>query len=397
MKFRALLTLLIIAALQAGGTAAIAGDNAPKSFEQAQKMAEARGVPLLLKMEADWCGSCAAFQKTFESDEEFRKAASTDVVLFRVDGEKGEGVDLARTYGVVVYPTFILANSSGDLMDSWMGYKHPEKFLQAKSDALSDLTTIAEKLNRFRESPSEADAVKLGDLRQTFGYPAEAVAYYKRAQALNPDSETNHDLRILGAMARGVSAQLYTTQDIRHQTDAVFASASDAKTQLSAYYTLRKVAHKTHMPEITYPYLRMAYETAVASDDKYAVKAVSKLAPDYALHIERNPAKAVAARKDAMPENWMEDGRSLNQVAWWCFENRINLAEAEEFARRGVELAAAGRDKANVLDTLAEICNLNNNCHNAVQYIRMAINEDPENEYFQNQLNRFQEILAQNQ
>ena len=85
----------------------------------------------------------------------------------------------------------------------------------------------------------------------------------------------------------------------------------------------------------------------------------------------------------------------LNQVAWWCFENRVNLAEAEQMARRGVELAKAGRDKANVLDTLAELCNLNNDCSHAVQYIRLAIEEDPANEYFQNQLGRFEEILAQ--
>ena len=47
-----------------------------------------------------------------------------------------------------------------------------------------------------------------------------------------------------------------------------------------------------------------------------------------------------------------------------------------------------------MLDTLAELCNVNNDCANAVEYIRLAIHEDPENEYFQTQLVRFEEILA---
>jgi hypothetical protein len=63
-------------------------------------------------------------------------------------------------------------------------------------------------------------------------------------------------------------------------------------------------------------------------------------------------------------------------------------------AQRGIELASAGREKANILDTLAEICNLSGDCGEAVDYIRLAVVEDPENEYFQEQLVRFEKLLA---
>ena len=63
-------------------------------------------------------------------------------------------------------------------------------------------------------------------------------------------------------------------------------------------------------------------------------------------------------------------------------------------ARRGVELAEAGKMKANILDTLAEICNLSGNCGDAVEYMRLAVAEAPENEYFQKQLERFETLLA---
>ena len=75
-------------------------------------------------------------------------------------------------------------------------------------------------------------------------------------------------------------------------------------------------------------------------------------------------------------------------------QNKINLKEAEKMARKGVELTSPGRDKANVLDTLAEICNLSGECGDAVDYIRMAVAEDPDNEYFREQLIRIEKILA---
>ena len=397
MRRTALFVFLTAVVFLVGGSLAQAGPKAPESYGQARKIAESKGLPLLLKFESEWCSMCAAFQKAYQTEDSFRAAVASDVVFFRIDAEKGEGVDIAKSFGVTGYPTFILANASGEIIDSWMGYKDTEKFLVAKAEALEDPTTITEKMLRFRENPTEDDARRLGDLRQVFGYPAEAVAYYQRAESLNPHAETDYDLRILGAMARGADSQLYTPIQIRNQVDLIFASAPEPKKMLHAYGTLSKVAHKAHAPEITYPYLRATYEALRDTDDEYLAKSAAWMRADYVLHIERDVDKAVRARKDSMPENWQEDGRALNQVAWWCFENRVNLEEAEQLARRGVELAPSGSDKANVLDTLAEICNLNNDCSHAVQYIRLAIEEDPRNEYFQHQLGRFEEILARNE
>jgi tetratricopeptide (TPR) repeat protein len=394
MKLRTSIALLAALPLLFVGDAAFAGYGPPDSYEAAQKMAASQGVPLLLNLEAEWSYSCKAFQKEWESDEEFRNAVSEGVVYHSMDAEEGEGEKVAKSYGVVGYPTFILANSSGETMDCWMGYKHRDKFLQAKAEALADPTTISEKMTRFRENPTEADAVKIGDLRQYLGYPAEAVAYYRRAMELNPESEIDYELRVLGAMARGAWSKIYTPAQVRGQADAVFASNPTPETMLSAYHTVWKVGYKAKTPEIAYPYLRVAYEALADADDEKSAKMRAKIYPDYALYIERDVDAAVQARKAQQPENWQEDGVLLNNFAWWCFENRINLEEAEEMARRGVELCEAGRDKANVLDTLAEICNLKDDCSNAVQYIRLAVQEDPENEYFQKQLVRFEEILA---
>ena len=96
-----------------------------------------------------------------------------------------------------------------------------------------------------------------------------------------------------------------------------------------------------------------------------------------------------SSRLETRPEGWEEDPGELNGFAWWCFENRINLEQAEDLARRGVELAPEGEEKAMVLDTLAELVFLRGDENEAVALIRQAIEQSPDNEYYREQMVRF--------
>jgi hypothetical protein len=369
-----------------------AGD--PQSFADAKKLAASESRPLLLKVGTSWCKSCKKFDATVESDAVFRHAIAERVVLHRVDAEAGEGVDVARAYHVAGYPTFVLMSPQGEMMDCWMGFYEPTEFTESMDKALADPTTVAEKLARFRETPTATDALKLGDLRQYQGMSAEAVAYYQRAQTLDPSADVDYDLRIFGAMARGAWGQIYTTDAVKSRADAVYASNPEPSAMLEVLYSMKKLAHTANEPTLWHPYLKATVEAeaSFAGDEKLAHK-VAWYKPDYALHIRKDVDQAIRYRKEVMPEGWLENANELNNFAWWCFENRVNLQEADALARRGVELAQSGREKANILDTLAEICNAREDCTHAVEYIRLAVAEAPEEEYFQKQLVRFEEAL----
>jgi hypothetical protein len=90
----------------------------------------------------------------------------------------------------------------------------------------------------------------------------------------------------------------------------------------------------------------------------------------------------------------MDDPDQLNSFAWWCFENKVNLEEAQELALKGVELAEPGKARAQILDTAAEICNALGNCGRAIELIQVAIGEDADNEYYAEQLARFEKIQS---
>ncbi len=386
---------LLVAMLAVTALSTTAPAGTITDLDQALREAEAQGKPVLMKVGADWCSACNAFDKATYENDIVKSALGDNVVLCKIDAEKGKGIGVARQYSVRNFPTFILVNAEGETMDRWLGYQEEEGFATSLASSLEDPKTVADRLAQFQKSPAETDALTLGKIRFHEGMFAEAAAFYRRASELNPQTELPYESYIFNAMAYGNYFQVFSADQVKAQADAVFASSnSSAKDIMKATYSMHKVASRSHDMDYYLPYLKKAMARTANSTDEKVSSMRASLLPDYAMHIEKDVAKAVEYKLAAQPEGWQEDANLLNNYAWWCFENRVNLEEAADFARKGIELAEAGKMKANILDTLAEICNASGDCENSVEYIRLAVKEDPKNEYFQSQLTRFEEILA---
>ncbi len=396
MRKISLLTLILTAVLFVTFFAATpALGCSASSLEQAKAKSTESSLPILIKVGAEWSKESQKFDKFIETDEETKAILKEHVILFSVDAKSEEGKAIATSYSVLNFPSFILTDNRGETIDRWYGFGCQECFGKRVVAATEDLVTISKRIKRFQKNPSEEDALKLGNIRHAEGMFAEAVAYFARARELNPDSETNYDALIFNAMAYGNFYQLFSTDQVKDQANVVLASSNRSeKDLLNVAYSMHKVSKRADDLSLFTPYLKVCIEETADSKEEGVLAKRAKLMPEYTLHIQKDTKKAIKLKKSSMPEGWLEDGNQLNNFAWWCFENKINLAEAEKMARKGVELTSPGREKANALDTLAEICNLSGQCGDAVDYIRMAVAEDPENEYFQEQLIRFEKILA---
>jgi thioredoxin-related protein len=399
MNLKSTALLVAVASLLVGAAGAdgyVGCTSADLSLDQALAKAEKAEKPLLIKVGTDWCSACKAFDKAAESAGTVQTALRENAVLYQVDAEKGVGKDVAKSYRVWSYPTFILTNSHGQVLDRWMGFEDSESFLVSMTEAVDDPVTLDERLARYRKSATEKDARKIANLRQHEGLYAEACAYYRRADELNPQSDINYEGLIFYAMSKGHKGGTFSVTQVKSQADAVIATDNRSdKDLLQVAYTMGRIAKHTKNTEDFVPYLQVSIEETEGVADEDLKKMRSKLLPDYALHVSHDTEQAVVYKKATMPEGWTEKADMLNNFAWWCFENEVNLKEADTMARKGVELAEPGTQKANVLDTLAEICNLTGSCEDAVELIRLAIAENPENEYFRKQLDRFETLLAE--
>lgn len=364
-------------------------------FHRAQIESEGVGLPILLEVGVSWSEGSLDFEGATLTDATMMEAIGEHVVLCRLDAETGEDAELAKAYGVRNYPTFILTNSRGDLIDQWYGFGCRPCFVMRLERAVEDPVTLAHRLKRFRSEPTEEDARKIGEVRHSQGMFAEAVAFFQRAKDLAEEGETNYDMKIFNSLVYGSSDGLYGDDLVKAQADVVFDSpASALYDRMKVASSMFKVGKRAGDESYFLPYLRRAVEESEGQGDERVAEVRAKLLPEYALRVEKDPARAAALYEEGQPEGWEEDAGLLNEFAWWCFENRINLEEARNRALRGVELSAPGKERANVLDTLAEICNLSGECEDAVKYIRRAIAEAPDNDYFKKQLARFEEVLA---
>lgn len=365
------------------------------TFQQALDQAGAAGRPLLIKVGAEWCTVCKSFDQATAGPTALTGAIAQNALLYRVDGEKGDGKALAERYRVHGYPTFLLVNAEGRTIDRWMGYKDDASFTTTLTEATADPITVEERAARFTREPSGALAKKLGDLRMSEGLYAEACAFYQRGAELDPDGPTNYASLVFYATSMGTKGGTFSAATASERADLVLASSKTTPQDLfKVAYSMGKVAHGFNDQALFTPYLRAAVERTADSTDPEIAAMRSKLMPDYALRVTKDVDAAVAYKRASMPADWQNSSAQLNNFAWWCFENKVNLAEAKLLAEKGVAVAEPGIEKANVLDTLAEICNETGQCGDAVALIRQAVAEAPDAEYFKKQLTRFETALA---
>jgi hypothetical protein len=188
----------------------------------------------------------------------------------------------------------------------------------------------------------------------------------------------------------------FTLDEVKQSADAALAyEGRTADEVISVARMTTSLGRKLENRDIMVPYLELAMQVTEGSTEEKLVNARRGLRADHALFVTKDPKKAVAFKKEGMAEGWMETSDGLNSFAWWCFENRVNLEEADALARKGVTLASDGPGKAAILDTAAEICNARGNCKDAIVLIEQAIQADPGNEYYVKQRDRFRKILAE--
>jgi tetratricopeptide (TPR) repeat protein len=318
-------------------------------------------------------------------------------VLIMVDVATPQGKDLAETFHVMAFPTFAVLNADGEALYSWIGYGQPGGWIERLSEALQDPITVTARQDRYRSQPSFQDALLLGKFSYREGRFREAESYYRQAQILDSVAAARADVPILifRTMFRGTGAGQFTPEQVGSQIEEMFTAG-----EVTAEGALEIAENLTYMKdqighEVITPYLKMAYPIIRDIDDPELQGRRKSVLAEYALVVEKDPEKATELKRASFPQGWESDPGALNEFAWWCFQNRINSAEAETLSRRSIELSQPGAEQANYLDTLAELVNLRGDTADAVELIKKALTMNPDSRYLKDQLSKFRDILTE--
>jgi thioredoxin-related protein len=277
---------------------------------EALARADAEKKVVMVDFVTDWCRWCDTLDRNTYSDHAVGKYINGVAVAIKIDAEKGEGIAIAKSYGVHGYPSILFVTADGKEIDRIVGYLPPEEFLKAARDAMAGKNTVAALKARAAKSPSDAAlqydvASKLASRNDM----AAAIEYYRKVVTLDPQDALGHN--------EEASYML-----------AVSEFTAEKKPEL-----LEKFLN-------AYPESRMVRSILM---NAMAATAAAGDGPGAKKYFERYMAK------------WPDDAMAMNNYAWSCAEKGMNLEHAATVAARAVEVAPDDSQRAMYLDTQATV------------------------------------------
>jgi thioredoxin-related protein len=276
----------------------------------------------------DWCRWCDTLDARTYSDASVAAFVNERLVPIKIDAEKGEGIEIAKKYGVRAFPTIVVVKPDGEEIDRILGYVEAGPFLATLQDYVRGENTIGVLLARVKEHPD--DAVTRYALARKYGDRNEmgaAGTQYQKLLELDPENT------------------------LGHAEEANFAVALS---------TLR--ADKDPSPMATF------LESFPQSERRR--EALSLLWRFYIREKDGTQGKKYFVQ---YIETWPADAGVMNNYAWTCAENKVNLDHAEEVIERAVALASGNREKASFIDTHAAVAFARGNLDAAVALEEQAL------------------------
>lgn len=99
------------------------------SWRDLTMKAKAENKPFFVDVYAVWCGPCKWMSKNTFTNAQVGEYANKNYIAYKLDGEKGEGPQIAQQYNLEAYPTILFFSPEGKLVGKQVGAQDPEAFI----------------------------------------------------------------------------------------------------------------------------------------------------------------------------------------------------------------------------------------------------------------------------
>lgn len=108
------------------------------SWDEALEITSKENKVIFVDVYATWCGPCKLMKAHTFSDKGVGSFYNLNFINVTVDGEKGEGPDFVKKYGVKAYPSLFFIDSNGELVKGARGYQNPKQFISLGKKVLKN-------------------------------------------------------------------------------------------------------------------------------------------------------------------------------------------------------------------------------------------------------------------
>lgn len=255
-----------------------------------------------------------------------------------VDGDTEK--EVTKRYAVHGYPTIVFADAKGAEVDRIGGWMKTDAFAAEVGRILSGEGTLPALRKRVQDAPDDVDAAAALGAKCAQSDPAEAArvfaALLEKTKAKDPATQAKVRLEYAGALAEtGDAAGAMTQAETIVREFAGTPSAAAVASRAGQAFLTAEASRALAFLDAARPLAKEPGEKAT----------IERLA----VAVHKNGI-AAALRRQA--ETAADDPMALNEVAWTCFEMKVNVREALGWAKTAVDKSE--RDPA-ILDTLANL------------------------------------------
>lgn len=127
-----------------------------------EALAKAKAEKKLVFVDAftTWCGPCKMLTAKTFPDSAVGAFFNAQFVSLKIDMEKGEGPDLARKYGVEVYPTLLFFHPDSTVVHRAAGFYQPAEFVTLGKTAVDPTRNLKALETRYRTGDRDRTLVR---------------------------------------------------------------------------------------------------------------------------------------------------------------------------------------------------------------------------------------------
>ncbi len=367
----------------------------PSTLEQARQQANQQKKAILIEFFQPDCEFCQQAIHDFAANDTIL-ALMKSIVYLPLDVNLPEGERLSKTYFVQNdYPVFALTDSSGEIIDHWTGYSNAALFAQRLNKSLADPVTIQSRYKKFESAPTPDEAIFLAKYYNEIGDDVKSAELYRRAQTLRNSPAYLYDIfqNTANAVWKG---NLPFEQLIPAADDVLVAQAGNPTQVAGVARIISNVARKTGNTSEIARYLQAGIDISKGRNDIRSKDWYTLFTADRALYVEHDTTGATSIEKANLGAEWENKPGKFYSYAKWCLERKINLAEAEDYARQAVDRASEGKFRASTAVTLAGIYEARGNLAEAANTMEMAVKQDPSNIWYASEAKRLRGMVNGN-
>lgn len=158
---------------------------------QAFYKAEKENKVIMVDVFTDWCVWCVELDNLVYSRSEVISYANQNLINYKIDAEKGEGVQFREKYKIEGYPTILFLKPDGKEIDRIYGYYPAEDFLRMMIDYSQGRNTLADLRHRLEKNPKDIEAnYRYAEKLLSLNNIDESRSFFKKVISL--DQENKH-------------------------------------------------------------------------------------------------------------------------------------------------------------------------------------------------------------